>query len=324
MAENANTPWLDIRGKTPDEMPRKAPVYNCDHQVHDKILGSMFGMATGDAVEACVEFRPHSFMVQNPVDDLRGGGTWGLNAGQWTDDTSMALCLAASLIAKHGFNAYDQLVRYKWWYRDEYMSSTGRCFDIGKASSDSIEEFARRQQTFAQNNDISNKHIDYLSERAAGNGALMRLAPVPLFFWRSPPDAINFAGQSALLTHGDIRAADACRYYAALICAALHGYSKPGLLSKTFYLGRCRDGWFGKKLLLNEIVEIAEGSYKQPRGYDDGIRAGGYILKALQAALWAFWCDGESFEKGVLLAVNLGDDTDTVAAIYGQLAGAVY
>ncbi|CAF4805776.1 unnamed protein product, partial [Rotaria sp. Silwood1] len=98
----------------------------------------MFGLAMGDALGAHVEFRPNSYLVANPVQDLVGGGTWGLQKGQFTDDTSMALCLANSLIACQDFVPYDQLVRYKWWYRHGYMSSTGQCFDIGAATRQSI------------------------------------------------------------------------------------------------------------------------------------------------------------------------------------------
>ncbi|CAF0771712.1 unnamed protein product [Didymodactylos carnosus] len=300
----------------------------------------MLGMAIGDAVGACVEFRPRSFMLQNPVEDLKGGGTWGLEAGQWTDDTSMALCLAASLVAKKGFNAYDQLVRYKWWYKQGYMSSTGKCFDIGKATSNSIQEFSRRQRDFQVRNRISSQSVDQpesgytrlhedmstdcSTSGVAGNGALMRLAPIPLFFCRSPRDAIYYAGKSALLTHGDQKAADACRYFAALMCAAMHGYSKVDLLHEKFYVRMFDEGWFEQNPLHRAVQDIAEGSFKKARGYDDGIRAGGYVIKALEAALWAFWQDNGSFQKGVLLAVNLGDDTDTTAAIYGQLAGVYY
>jgi hypothetical protein len=150
----------------------------------------------------------------------------------------------------------------------------------------------------------------------------MRLAPVPLFFYRRPELAVKYSGRSALLTHGDEKAFDACRYYGALIAAALLGETKKQLLDKGFY--EKHKGWFGKKGLHKDIQDIAEGSYQKKGGYDDGIRGKGYVVDSLRAALWAFWDDGESFEKGARAAVNLGDDTDTTAAIYGQLAGACY
>jgi ADP-ribosyl-[dinitrogen reductase] hydrolase len=248
----------------------------------------------------------------------------------------MALCLANSLVVCQDFIPYDQLVRYKWWHRDGYMSSTGKCFDIGAATKRSLEEFEQRQRVFGQKYSISPKEIDFLSnpelipqfnvdcsqKGVAGNGALMRLAPVPLFFSHYPEYAVEFSGVSGRITHGDKSAYDACRYYGALIVAALRGEKKEQLLADNFY--SAHEEWFNKKQLHPDIKKIAEGSYKKPGGYKDGIRGKGYIVHALEAALWAFNYDGDSFEKGVLAAVNLGDDTDTTAAIYGQLAGVYY
>ncbi|CAF3010767.1 unnamed protein product [Rotaria sp. Silwood2] len=296
----------------------------------------MFGLIVGDALGAHVEFRPNSYLVAHPVKDLVGGGTWGLERGQFTDDTSMALCLANSLIACGDFIPYDQLVRYKWWFRQGYMSSTGHCFDIGAATRQSIQEFEERQRKFAHDHNIPLDEIDSLSDdellqafdvncskdNVAGNGALMRLAPVPLFFYRHPKVAVEYSGISGKITHGDVKAYDACRYYGALIVAALNGAKKSELTSKTFY-DEHRE-WFDNQALHPEIMAIAGGSYQKPGGYKDGIRGKGYIVNALEAALWAFWSDGDSFEIGALNAVNLGDDTDTTAAIYGQLAGVHY
>ena len=247
----------------------------------------------------------------------------------------MALCLASSLISCQDFDPYDQMVRYNWWYRHGYMSSTGTCFDIGKATRASVEEFEHRQRQFAKQHHISMQNMSSLSKEhqnkfdikcgqddAAGNGALMRLAPVPLFFRDHPLDAVPLCGYSAILTHGDERAYDACRYYGALIIAALRGDSKEDLLAENFY--ELHQAWFGDASLCDEVKRIAKGSFKREGGYDQGIRGKGYVVDSLEAALWAFWSDENSFEKGACAAVNLGDDTDTTAAIYGQLAGAHY
>ena len=248
----------------------------------------------------------------------------------------MALCLASSLITRKDFILYDQFVRYKWWYRNGYMSSTGDCFDIGVATRRAIEEFEQRQRTFAELYKIPLDQLDYLSDRellnqfdvncsesgVAGNGPLMRLAPVPLFFHRDPIVAVEYSGLSAQITHGDEKAVDACRYYGALIVAALRGESIEQLFAEDFYIEH--ETWFGGKVLHPEIMNIARGSFKKHGGYDDGIRGKGYVVDSLQAALWAFWKHPDSFEEGALAAVNLGDDADTTAAIYGQLAGAVH
>jgi ADP-ribosylglycohydrolase len=234
----------------------------------------------------------------------------------------MALCLANSLVVRRDFIPYDQLVRYKWWYRFGYMSSTGKCFDIGKATKESLEEFECRQKKFLLKHKISPDAIDYLSNPhllrqfdvncsrsgVAGNGALMRLAPVPLFFYRYPQHAVEFSGISGEITHGDRIAYDACRYYGALIAAALQGENKKKLLASSFYSDHKE--WFNNEQLHPSIMEIVGGSYRKHGGHSEGIRGKGYIVRSL--------------EKGVLDAVNLGDDTDTTAAIYGQLAGAYY
>ncbi|CAF0975845.1 unnamed protein product, partial [Didymodactylos carnosus] len=335
-------PWLNRQYRNrlivkPDELEKnmQGPTDEINSDLLDRIQGSMTGMALGDALGAFVEFRPRQFLVDNPVKNLQGGGTWGLQKGQFTDDTSMALCLANSLIARRDFVPYDQLVRYKWWFRDGYMSSTGQCFDIGSATKQSLIEFENRQKGFAKKHHIPPEQMDFLSdfdllgefnvycsrEGVAGNGALMRLAPVPLFFQKHPLKAVAFSGFSGVISHGDRVAFDACRYYGALIVAAVHDLTKNELLDKKFYLKH--EDLFSNIPVHPDIMKIAEGSYQKKGGYDKGIRGKGYIASALEAALWAFWSE-DSFEKGALAAVNLGDDTDTTAAIYGQLAGAHY
>ena len=159
-------------------------------------------------------------------------------------------------------------------------------------------------------------------EDVAGNGALMRLAPVPLFFHKYPNYAVHYSGLSGKITHGDEKASDACRYYGALIVAAVNGETREQLLDENFY--NMHKYWFDNKPLHADIEHIARGSYKKEGGYAKGIRGKGYVVSALEAALWAFWSDENSFGTGVLAAINLGDDTDTTAAIYGQLAGAYY
>jgi ADP-ribosyl-[dinitrogen reductase] hydrolase len=315
------------------------PLSNQPSKEQERIVGSLVGLAVGDALGASVEFRPRQYLVDHPVTDMQSGGTWGLQAGQWTDDTSMALCLASSLITQHGFNPYDQMVRYKWWYKQGFLSSTGKCFDIGSTTRSSLEEFCRRQSVLkqhfkiAKDEDIDNLPFDQVRSvknfnvvcgqpEQAGNGALMRLAPVPLFYFRQPNQAVELAGESARLTHGDEKAVDSCRYYAALIVAAVRGEPKEELLNDQFY--EKHQQWFGSRKLHGEVLKIARGSYKKEGGYEDGIRGKNYIVNTLEAALWAFWSDKNDFEEGVLRAVNLGDDTDTTAAVYGQLAGACY
>ena len=269
--------------------------------------GALLGLATGDALGTTVEFSaPGSF---EPVTDMVGGGPFNLPAGAWTDDTSMALCLGESLLACGGFTAKDQLQRYVRWYREGYLSSTGKHFDIGGATRAALHRFEETDEPFQ----------GFAAPTAAGNGPLMKLAPIPMAYAKYPQDALTFADLSCLTTHGDPQAFSATRYFAALILAALSGEDVPAML---------RAGTTAQLTTLTEsatphdkVAAIAAGSYntKQP----PEIRGTGYIIDALEAALWAL-ANHDSFEQGVLAAVNLGDDADTTAAIYGQLAGAIY
>ncbi|CAF1496231.1 unnamed protein product [Adineta steineri] len=339
-------PWLDRQNQSTDHRSTKirnqleceieGPPGDIDTEILTRIQGSMIGLALGDALGTPAEYRSRQYLLECPVTDLQGGGTWNLEKGQFTSQTSMALCLANSLVARRDFIPYDQLVRYKWWYKYGYMSVTGKCYDIDAATSQSLREFERHQKQFANEHGIPLERLDYISdfdllekfntfcsdEGAADNGALVRLAPVPLFFWRHPIEAVEFSGISGEITHGDRTAYDACRYYGALIVAALQGESKEQLLDRDFYSKH--KTWFYKSQLTPEIIKISRGSYQREGGYDSGIRGKGYIVNALEAALWAFWCDENSFEIGALHVVNLGDETGSTAAIYGQLAGAYY
>jgi ADP-ribosylglycohydrolase len=272
----------------------------------DHYRGSLLGLAVGDAVGTTLEFRqPGSFA---PIDDMVGGGPFRLNPGEWTDDTSMALCLAASLVEQQGFDARDQMERYLRWRDAGYMSSNGWCFDIGGTVSSSLQRFKIAGDPFAGSTDPS----------TAGNGSLMRLAPVALFYARHLQEAIEKSAESSRTTHGAQTAGDACRYLGALLVGALHGCSKEELLSSHY--SPVPNSW-KQHPLMPEIDEIAAGSFKQRNPPE--IRGTGYVVKSLEAALWAFY-DSNSFREGCLLAVNLGHDADTTGAVYGQLAGAFY
>ncbi len=266
----------------------------------DRFRGALLGLAVADAVGTTLEFRPPGSFT--PIDDMVGGGPFRLQPGQWTDDTSMALCLAASLVERQGFDPADQMARYLRWWREGYMSSTGRCFDIGNTVAGALRRFETSGEPFAGSTD----------PYSAGNGSIMRLAPVPMFYLNDPAQAIAMAGESSRTTHGAPAAVDACRFLAALLVAAINGANKEELLAADF--------WDGPPLQA-DIAAIAAGSYKQKN--PPQIKGTGYVVASLEAALWAFYHTAD-FRAACLRAANLGDDADTTAAVVGQLAGAFY
>ena len=259
--------------------------------------GCLLGLAVGDALGTTLEFSPPGTFT--PIDDLIGGGPFHLKPGQWTDDTSMALCLATSLIERRGFDPIDQLERYVRWWHEGYLSSTGTCFDIGVTVRSALTRFLQTREPYPGS----------IDPYTAGNGSIMRLAPVVLYYARQPEQAIHFAAESSRTTHGAPEVIDACRYFASLMLDALNGKSKEEIL-------RDQNTPFTPK-----IAAIAAGSFKRKQPPE--IRGTGYVVDSLEAALWAFH-RSRDFREGALLAVNLGDDADTTGAVYGQLAGAFY
>lgn len=272
----------------------------------DKFLGGLVGLATGDALGTTVEFMPRGSF--EPVTDIVGGGPFELKSGQWTDDTSMALCLAQSLVEKHMMLPHDQLNKYLDWYQKGYMSSTGKCFDIGMTTVRALKDY--RSKGIIKRSD---------NPEEAGNGSLMRLVPVSLFYSNSIKIASDVSGQSSLTTHGAKEAIDSCRFFGYLIATIIQNpeMSKEDLLN----LYKSSDILWTKDPLSDRVHNIAAGIYFTKE--DKQIFSSGYVIHSLEAALWSFY-KTNSFEEGALKAVNLGDDADSVGAIYGQIAGVFY
>jgi ADP-ribosyl-[dinitrogen reductase] hydrolase len=236
--------------------------------------------------------------------DIVGGGPFDLKAGEWTDDTSMALCLAETLLAQNGMDLSDHLERYLSWWRTGHNSVTGRCFDIGNATRQSLERYWSDHQPYSGSRDPN----------SAGNGSIMRLAPVPMFYATNKKQAIQQSGESSKTTHGATECVDACRGMASLLVYLLKGSTKKEALHGSLL-------YESVEPVSPKIKDVLLGSYQEKNALD--IQGSGYVVESLEAALWAFW-NSQSFEEGALLAVNLGDDADTTGAVYGQIAGSYY
>jgi ADP-ribosyl-[dinitrogen reductase] hydrolase len=265
----------------------------------NRFRGCLLGLAVGDALGTTAEFRPRGSFPG--IVDMVGGGPFGLKPGQWTDDTSMALCLATSLLEAKGFDPADQMDRYLRWFEEGYLSSTGECFDIGNTVRAALMRYKQTGNPFSGSTD----------PQSAGNGSLMRLAPVPMFCFPDCERAAEMSAESSRTTHGAAECVDACRLLGHMLCTALAGADREAILL----------GADPQMVVSPSIQAIARGEYRAKTRNE--IRGSGYVLESLEAALWCF-SNSENFEQAVLLAANLGDDADTTAAICGQIAGAYY
>ena len=228
-----------------------------------------------------------------------GGGPFDLPPGAWTDDTTLALALAESLAASAGFDGRDAMNRFVDWWRNGSYSCSGHCFDIGNTTRAALERYGRTGDPVAGST----------APESAGNGSLMRLSPVAVRYWNDHERLLAVAAAQSRTTHGADEAVDACRAFAALLAEAIAGSPRAAVLGRREFDGS------------PAIARILAGSWRgRPRG---AIRSSGYVVDTLEAALWSVARTAD-FRGAVLLAANLADDADTVAAVTGQLAGALY
>jgi len=267
----------------------------------NRFIGCFVGLAVGDALGAPIEFcRRGRF---KPISDMVEGGKFKLKKGEWTDDTAMALCLAESLIESHGFDPKDQMERYYRWAHSEtgYMSSRPKSFGFGQTFISSLLKY---RQT-------GNPYPGMINPKRAGNGCIMRLASIPIFFYPDKEKIIHYSGESAKTTHGMSESIYASRLFGKMLFEALSGKDKEYILFHNEPEAEAP----------NNIKQIALGAYKDKN--EDQIESTFFAGKCLEAALWCF-LHTENYKEAVLKAVNLGGDADSTAAVCGQIAGAYY
>ncbi|TXN00179.1 ADP-ribosylglycohydrolase family protein [Methylobacterium sp. WL64] len=289
--------------------------------VRDRARGALLGLAIGDALGTTLEFSRRDTLPHHT--EMTGGGPFQLQPGQWTDDTSMALALAESLLHAPDFDARDLMNRFVAWFRCGAYSCTNSCFDVGMTTESALKKFERTGDPISGATDPD----------SAGNGSLMRLAPVALHTLHDIAEAERIAGEQSRTTHGAPQAIEACSYFVQLLREAILG--QPDVLRSRARIGTDSDGLRPRHLTEGldfdltpqvrtsdaAIDAIARGSWRTKTR--DQIRSSGYVIHTLEAALWAVGTT-DSFEAALTLAVNLGDDADTVGAVTGQLAGALY
>ena len=280
----------------------------------DRQAGCLYGLAVGDALGAAVEFEPPGTF--EPVTGYRQGTAHPIGPGAWTDDTSMALALAASLA--DGWDLADQLRRYVQWSRDGAYSVIDRCFDIGGTT-------ARSLRAFETTGSVTNSPGEFDS----GNGSIMRLAPVAIRYLAAPDrELAEKASQSSQTTHASRLARGGCIVMAALLKGLMEGHDRAVVVQPAWVrerVGRqaAGDALADEGLLKDEEFLADDDVIEAVFAEDRGPVGSGFVLASLHAAVWAFR-GAASFEEAVLAAVNLGDDSDTTGAVCGQLAGACW
>ncbi len=268
-----------------------------DGAIRDRARGCLLGLAVGDAVGTTLEFTTRDSKPRTV--DMVGGGPFKLNPGEWTDDTAMALALSHSLLAADGLVETDLMDRFVAWHERGEYSCTGTCFDIGNTTLAALGRYKSTGDPVA-----GSTH-----PRSAGNGSLMRLSPVPIRFRANLARMVDAAERQSRTTHAAEEAVDACAAYAELLAEAINGRPKHEILAPR------------PSSRTPRVTEVLAGSWRGKTRPE--ISSSGYVIDSMEAALW---CIGRSvgFREAILLAANLADDADTVAAITGQLVGAIW
>ena len=289
----------------------------------------IMGVVIGDALGCPVQFESRAMVAQHPVTGMRGHGTFNLPAGSWTDDSSLTLALLESVRRKGAIDYTDIMENFVNWLDNGAFTPYGYAYDIGGATMSAIQRYKRDHNPML----CGCRH-----ESDNGNGSLMRIMPAVLYcFEKQWGDnySISIIHDVGGLTHAHIRAKIACGLYYFM---AKHILTGEGTLNERLQAG-LDEGFMFYDDYMEELDLPFDAYIEQKKNltyYDrlrdlatlgalpeDSIRSSGYVVDTLEAAVWTL-ANTDSFEAALLKAVNLGDDTDTVGAITGGLAGLYY
>lgn len=294
---------LDHQGIDKDSVARMLPDWQAPYPKQkdedarlDRALGCLVGLAIGDALGTTLEFQPRG---SAEILGMQGGGVFNLNPGEWTDDTSMALCLGETYLSEQSYSTNEFMNSMVRWLRYGHNSHNGRCFDIGNTTRFAIESFQHEGSSWKGNSGVN----------TAGNAPAIRLAPVAIFRRNSFYETFRDADMQASATHRAQESIAATQLLSRQLHVALNGSGKDEVV-KPHILP-----------LPPKPMQINAGTYKNKSRAE--IKSSGYIIDTLEAALWSVW-NTDNFKDALLLAVNLADDADSVGAVAGQLAGALY
>ncbi|EDY20779.1 ADP-ribosylation/Crystallin J1 [Chthoniobacter flavus Ellin428] len=281
--------------------------------VQDRIHGALWGALVGDALGVPVEFQSRQALRENPVTAMRGFGTHGQPSGTWSDDSSLLLCTVDSFTTCGKLNVHDLASRFVRWGVDGYCTPHGGIFDVGIATSEALSNLQ---------NGVPPEEAGRADEYSNGNGSLMRILPVALWFLGATPEELMVSAQRAsTLTHRHPRSQMACALYCLLVRALVQRVPPDKAWSQAvdaFAAYYERPPYIAERLHFR-LIESGNLANQTERDIDST----GYVMHTLAAAVWCL-LTSRSFEETVLKAVNLGGDTDTTGCVAGGLAGACY
>jgi len=282
-----------------------------DLSVTERVLGGLWGAVVGDALGVPVEFQSREQLRQNPVQDMRGYGTYHQPAGTWSDDSSLMLCTVEGLA--DGFDTGRLGMLFTRWLNQAHWTPWQEVFDVGGTTLMAINRLSQG---------VEPEQAGLIDENSNGNGSLMRILPVALRYFDLPvEELLDHAHRASALTHRHVRGQMACGFYCTMVSALLQGadkieaYLQAIRATKPVYEGPSYSGELPafSRIFSGDIPSLPESS----------VRSSGCVIDTLESSIWCL-CNTDAYDDVVLREVNLGEDTDTTATVAGGLAGVSY
>lgn len=278
------------------------------------INGMLLGLATGDALGVPAEFESRLTLKNDPVENMRAFGSWSQPAGTWSDDTSLTIAAMESMSRLGKIDYQDIMENFLRWYERDDFTATGERFDIGNTTRAAILRFSRRI--------LPPTKCGATDDNTNGNGSLMRILPATLYLYgtrgKIGDDELKIIHEFSAMTHGHIISQISCGIYSLIAAQILNGKN----ISESFLIGmNDAKNFYGTNEAFKNFSRLCNENFAALN--EDKIYSSGYVVDTLEAALWCL-LNTSDYKSLALKAVNLGGDTDTVAAVAGGLAGIFY
>lgn len=273
---------------------------------------ALIGLAVGDAIGVPAEFKSRRYLIEHPIKDMVGYGTYNLPPGTFSDDTSLAMCLAEMLADEYNIEKLAQY--FLKWYEEAFWSARGEVFDVGNTTEKVILKLKQGEPAILAGND---------DEYSNGNGSLMRILPLLFFIHNKPAnERFKYTAEVSHVTHRHIRSVIACFYYLEFARYIMQGKNKNEIYT---LLQQEIPAFLHQNNVPDTEITHYERLLKEDITllHEEKIRSSGYVVDTLEASIWSFMTT-ENYKDAVLKAVALGDDTDTIGSVTGGLAGLYY